>query len=140
MLTAVRQSRAQFREEVMLAKDRFDLPVTCANVAAVENYVSAVDLLLSAWPGTEVLLDRALAADPDFALAHIARGRLSQLQARMPEAKVAAARARALADRVTARERRHIEAIALSVDGAAGEALAVVREHIAEYPRDALPL
>jgi len=124
----------------MLAKDRFDLPVTCANVAAVENYVSAVDLLLSAWPGTEVLLDRALAADPDFALAHIARGRLSQLQARMPEAKVAAARARALADRVTARERRHIEAIALSVDGAAGEALAVVREHIAEYPRDALPL
>ena len=38
------------------------------------------------------------------------------------------------------RERRHIEAIALAVDGAATEALATVRTHAAEYPRDALPL
>ena len=124
----------------MLLKDRFELPVTSVNAAAVADYVTAVDLLLSARPGAEMLLDRALAADPDFALAHIARGRLLQLQARMPEAKAAAARARSLADRVTARERRHLEAIALSIDGAAGEALALVRAHVAEYPRDALPL
>jgi hypothetical protein len=124
----------------MLLKDRFDLPVTCAAVGAVEDYVGAVDLLLAAWPGTETLLDRALAADPDFALAHIAHGRLLQLQARMPEAKAAAARARSLACRATPRERRHIEAIALSINGAGTEALAVVREHAAEYPRDALPL
>ena len=123
----------------MPLKDRFGLPVTCA-AAAVEDYVAGVDLLLSAWPGAEVLLDRAIAADPDFALAHIARGRLMQLQARMPEAKAAAARARSLADRVTARERAHIEAIALSIGGVAGEALAMVRAHVAEYPRDALPL
>ena len=123
----------------MLLKDRFGLPVTCA-AAAVEDYAAGVDLLLSAWPGAEVLLDRAIAADPDFALAHIARGRLMQLQARMPEAKTAAARARSLADRVTARERGHIESIALSIGGVAGEALAMVRAHDAEYPRDALPL
>ena len=102
--------------------------------------MAAVDLLLSAWPGTEARLDRALAADPDFALAHIARARLLQLQARMPEAKAAAARAQSLADRVTPRERRHIEAITLSINGAAGDALATVRAHAAEYPRDALPL
>jgi hypothetical protein len=124
----------------MLLKDRFGLPVTTSSAAAVADYVAAVDLLLSAWPGAEARLDRALAADPDFALAHIARARLLQLQARMPEAKAAAARARSLADRVTARERRHVEAIGLSIDGAAGQALAVVREHVAEYPRDALPL
>jgi len=124
----------------MLLKDRFDLPVTCAAPAAVQDYVTGVDLLLSAWPGAEVLLDRALAADPDFALAHIARARLLQLQARMPEAKAAAADARSRADRVTARERRHIDAIALSINGAAGEALAMVRAHVGEYPRDALPL
>src|SRR6516162_1629656 len=123
----------------MPLKDRFGLPVTCA-AAAVEDYVAGVDLLLSAWPGAEVLLDRALAADPDFALAHIARGRLLQLQARMPEAKAAAMRARSLAHRLTAREHRHIEAIGLSIDGAAGQSLAAVREHVAEYPRDALPL
>jgi tetratricopeptide (TPR) repeat protein len=124
----------------MPLRDRFDLPVTCASAAAVDDYVAAVDLLLSAWPGSEAWLDRALAADPDFALAHIARARLLQLQARMPEAKAAAARAQSLADRVTARERRHIEAITLSINGAAGDALATVRAHAAEFPRDALPL
>jgi hypothetical protein len=125
---------------IMAVKDRFDLPVTCASAAAVEDYVTAVDLLLSAWPGSEARLDRALAADPDFALAHIARARLLQLRARMPEAKAAAACAQSLADRVTARERRHIEAITLLISGAAGDALATVRAHAAEYPRDALPL
>ena len=124
----------------MSLKDRFDLPVTCAAAAAAQDYVTGVDLLLSAWPGAETLLDRALAADPDFALAHIARARLLQLQARMPEAKAAAADARSRADRVTARERRHIEAIALSINGSAGEALAMVDAHVAEHPRDALPL
>ena len=124
----------------MPLKDRFDLPVTCNSAAAVEDYVTAVDLLLSAWPGAEERLDRALAADPDFALAHIARARLLQLQARIPEAKSASARAQSLTDCVTARERRHIEAITLSVNGAAADALATVRAHAAEYPRDALPL
>jgi tetratricopeptide (TPR) repeat protein len=124
----------------MLLKDRFDLPVTCASAAAVEDYVAAVDLLLAAWPGSEARLDRALAADPDLALAHIARARLLQLQARMPEAKAAAAHAQSLTDRVTARERRHIEAITLSINGATADAFAAVRAQAAEYPRDALPL
>jgi hypothetical protein len=124
----------------MLLKDRFELPVTCVSVAAVEDYVAAVDLLLSAWPGAEARLDRALAADPEFALAHIASARLLQLRAKVPDAKEAAARAQSLATRVTARERRHIEAIALSINGAAGDALAMVRAHALEYRRDALPL
>ena len=127
-------------EKAMLLRDRFDLPVTCASSTAVEDYVAAVDLLLSAWPGAEARLDRALAADPDFALAHIARARLLQLRAKVPDAKEAAARAQSLANRVTARERRHIEAIALSINGAASDALAMVRAHASEYPRDALPL
>ena len=38
-------------------------------------------------------LARAIANDPDFALAHIANARLLQLRARMPEATAAAARA-----------------------------------------------
>jgi tetratricopeptide (TPR) repeat protein len=124
----------------MPLKDRFDLPLTCAAAAAVEDYVAAVDLLLSADIGAEELLDRATAADPDFALAHIARARLLQLRACIPEAKEAAARAHSLCDRVTPRERHHIQAIALAINGAATEALAMVRAHASEYPRDALPL
>ena len=78
----------------MSMTDRFDLPVTSASAAAVADYVAAVDLLLSANIGADALLERAIAADPDFALAHIARARLLQLQARMGEAREAAARAR----------------------------------------------
>jgi hypothetical protein len=120
--------------------DRFDLPVTAASAAAVTDYVAAVDLLLSANIGADILLERAIAADPDFALAHIAQARLLQLQARVGEARETAARARALAGPASARERRHIEAIALAIGGAAAEALATVRAHAAEYPCDALPL
>ena len=124
----------------MVTTDRFDLPLTSASAAAVADYIAAVDLLLSANTGADALLDRAIAADAEFALAHIARARLLQLQARMAEARDAAARALALAAGVSARERRHIETIALSVGGAGPEALAMVRAHAAEYPRDALPL
>ena len=84
--------------------DRFGLPLSATSDAAVADYVAAVDLMLSANAGAEALFDRALAADPDFALAHIARARLCQVQARIPEAKTAAAEARALAHRVTPRE------------------------------------
>ena len=101
----------------MAMTDRFDLPVTSASAAAVADYVAAVDLLLSADIGADALLERAIAADPDFALAHIARARLLQLQARMAEAREAAARARVLADHVSARERRHVEAMALAIGG-----------------------
>src|SRR5215469_16640233 len=58
----------------------------------------------------------------------------------MPEAKAEAALARSLVDRVTARERHHIEAITLSINGSAADAFAAVRAQAAEYPRDALPL
>jgi len=126
--------------KAMPLTDRFDLPLTCAAPAAVEDYIAAVDLLLSANIGGEELLDRAIAADADFALAHIARARLLQLRARIPEAKEAAARAQSLCESVTPRERRHVEAIALTINGAAREALAMVHTHATEYPRDALPL
>jgi hypothetical protein len=120
--------------------DRFDLPVTAASAGAVADYVAGLDLLLSANTGADALLDRAIAADPDFALAWIARARLLQLQARVAEAREAAARAQALAARLSARERRHVEAVALAIGGAATEALAAVRLHVEECPRDALPL
>ncbi len=124
----------------MRMTDRFELPVTAASAEAVADYVAAVDLLLSANPGADARLERALAADPDFALAQIARARLLQLQARIGEARAAAERATALAVRASTREQRHVEAIARAIAGDAPGALALVREHAAEYPRDALPL
>lgn len=124
----------------MAHRDRFGLPLTTVSEAAAADYVGAVDLMLSANFGAEALLDRALATDPDFALAHIARARLLQVQARIGEAKEAAATARGLVARVTPREARHIETLALAVDGEGPRALALLEEHVAEYPRDALVL
>src|SRR5690242_17500738 len=100
----------------MPTTDRFGLPLTTESPQAAENYVRAVDLLLSANTGAEALFDAALAADPEFALAHIARARLCQMQARIPEAKEAAAKARGFRDRVSAREQGAIEVIALTID------------------------
>ena len=124
----------------MPLSDRFGLTVTTASPQALMDYVAAVDLILSANTGAEPLLDRALAADPQFALAQIAQARLLQMQTRGAEARAAAAAARALADRVTPRERGHIETVALAIDGDGPAAMRHLEAHIAEHPRDALPL
>src|SRR5215471_9368727 len=124
----------------MTIEDRFGLPLTTASASAVADYTAAVDLMLSANVGAEPLLDRALASDPDFALAHIARARLLQMQSRLPEAKAAATAARALADQLTPRERAHVEIVALSVDGNGPEAMRRLERHVTEWPRDAVPL
>ncbi len=121
-------------------EDRFGLALTTSSEAAAGNYVRALDLMLSANIGGEALLDAALDADPEFALAHIARARLLAVQVRIAEAKAAAQAARALSDRVTAREARHIETVALLIDGKGPRAMAMLEEHVAEFPRDALVL
>jgi tetratricopeptide (TPR) repeat protein len=137
---AAQLAKRRIVEHVMAIKDRFGLPVTAASPRAVEDYTAAVDLILSANAGAEALLDRALAADPDFALAHIACARLLQVQTRGSEARAAAAKARALADRLTPRERGHIETVALAVDGDGPAALRRLEAHVEAHPRDALPL
>ena len=124
----------------MPLQDRFGLPLTTASQEAAETYIRAVDLMLTANAGAEPLLDAALSADPDFALAYIARARLCQVQARIPEAKEATAKAHALSDRASAREQGHIETIALAIDGAGAKAVARLETHVTDYPRDALAL
>jgi hypothetical protein len=121
-------------------EDRFGLKLSTKNEAAAADYIVAVDLMLSANDGAEARFDNALTADPDFALAHIAKARLCQVQARIPDAKAEAAMARRLVPQVSPRERRHIETIALAIDGSGPQAMTLLEEHIAEYPRDGLVL
>jgi hypothetical protein len=123
-----------------MVSDRFGYPLTTASEEAARHYVRAVECMLSANFGAADALDAALHADPDFALARAAKARWLQLYLRNPEAKAEAAAARALRDRLTPREVRHVEIIALAVDGAGPRALALLDEHLADYPRDALPL
>ena len=123
-----------------MASDRFGYPLTTASEEAAKHYVRAVDCMLSANFGAADALDAALRADPDFALARAAKARWLQLYMRISEAQAEAAAARALRDRLTPREARHVEIIALAVDGAGPKALALLDQHLADYPRDALPL
>lgn len=123
-----------------MPSDRFGYPLTTASEEAAEHYRHAVELMLSANFGAAEALDAALQADPDFALARVAKARLLQLYLRIPEARAETAAARLLRDRLTPREARHLDIIALAVDSAGPQALALLDEHLAEYPRDAVPL
>jgi len=71
----------------MLA-DRYDLPLSTAYAAARDAYVEGCDLALTLYPGAVEAFDRAIAADPGFALAHAGKA-----QVLMREGTVAAARA-----------------------------------------------
>jgi Tfp pilus assembly protein PilF len=86
-----------------MPKDLWDLPLSTESPRAAEQYILAVEKLLSANVGAEEALGRALAADPGFALAHAARARVLQLRGAMPEARAAAARAVQLAPSATLR-------------------------------------
>lgn len=123
----------------MLA-DRYGLSLSTPSQAARDAYVMGADCILSAVAGARAHLGRALEADPDFALAHIALARTMFLAAQAPQARTAAARARELAMRTTPREQSHVNAIALAIEGKAPDALAATYAHVAQYPRDAMAL
>jgi len=123
-----------------MAQDRYGLALSTTSAAAAAAYVDGVDRFLAARDGAEEGFTRAVAADPGFALAHIGRARSLQLAGRGAEAQAAAAQGRALTSVLDRRERRHVEALALAVAGQGALALALVREHLLEFPRDAMAL
>jgi hypothetical protein len=124
----------------MSFEDRYGLPLTTASAGAAEAYVDGVDRLLSAQPGADRSLERAIEADAGFALAHAALARVRQLRMQGAQARQLAGRARELVGGVTGRERSHVETIARAVEGDAASALAAVIEHCRTYRRDALVL
>lgn len=59
----------------MLA-DRYGLPLSTSSAAAGNAYVDATERALTFYPGALAAYDSAVAADPDFALAHIGRAQV----------------------------------------------------------------
>jgi Tfp pilus assembly protein PilF len=123
-----------------MSEDRYGLPLGSRSPRTVEGYVAAVDAILSGNVGADEALDRALGADPDFALAHAAKARALQMRGAGAEAKAAAARASELARTATPRERGHVAAVSLALGPDLPRALEAAREHLREFPRDALVL
>ena len=123
-----------------MIQDRYGLSLSTSSPAAGRAYVEGVDGLLAARAAPEACFDRAIAADPDFALAHIGQARALQLLGRGALAQAAAARARALGAALDRRERQHVEALALAVGGQGARALTLIRAHLGEFPRDVMAL
>lgn len=120
--------------------DRYGLPLSTSSATAAARYVDGIDVTLSGNAGADELLAAAVAADEGFALAQAALARAEQFRGQVAPARTRAARARALAASLTARERGHVEAIAVAVEGNNARALELVREHVREFPRDAFVL
>jgi hypothetical protein len=114
--------------------------VSTASPDALAWYVRGIDRALAGNAGVQEALERAEQADEGFALAQIALAREAQFRGRVAEARERAARARKLAAGTTRRERQHVEAIAVAIDGNPPRSLELVRAHLDEFPRDAYVL
>ncbi|HZR89139.1 MAG TPA: tetratricopeptide repeat protein [Bradyrhizobium sp.] len=122
-------------------QDRYGLPLSTSSADAAAAYREGVDLMFSAWTGAAEAFERAIALDPDFALAHISRARLHTFYQQGDVARAKAATAReTVARHGTPRERSHVETLALAIEGRGDAAIASVLNHLQEWPRDAVVL
>jgi tetratricopeptide (TPR) repeat protein len=92
------------------------------------------------YPGTIEAFDRAIAADPGFALAHAARAHALLERGDGAAARASMAAANSLTAGLSAREASHIAFFGLLVDGDAEGALSAVYAHLETWPRDAVVL
>jgi len=112
--------------------------VTAASAQALGAYERAVDAHLHACPGVAQALEEAIAADPDFVLAHALRALWLQMFGRIDEARAALGRAEAGAAGTSAREQSYVALVSAIVGGRAPEALARVQQHAQRFPTDVL--
>jgi len=123
-----------------MLRDRYGLAVSTTVAAARDAYIEGVDLLLTVYPGAASAFDRAIAADPGFALAHIGKARAFQLAGDLASMRDSLGAARVLSDGGSARDLSHIDVFRHLFAGQAVAALAAIRVHVDTWPRDALVL
>jgi len=121
----------------MLA-DRYDLALTTASAAARDAYVQASGLALTFYPGAVEAYDRAIAADPGFALAHAGKAQVLLRQGDVGAARAALTAAKRLASDVSEREASHIGFFDLVFAGRTEAAIAALYAHLTAWPRDSL--
>ena len=121
-------------------RDAYDLPLTTESRAAVDAHDRGVRSLLGFGADAIDCFRQAVAADPQLVLARAALAVALYLDEQIPAARAEVERAvadgTARAASLTPRERRHLEALRLFVGGRGNDAIAVMREVLAEFPRD----
>ena len=119
-------------------KDRYGMTLSTNSPDAADRWQEGIDLLLAQAYGAEEKLQEAIDLDEGFAVAHGCLAFLHMTRARPDQARESVKRGLDLVDGITDRERRHIEAVSLWANGKGPDALGLVKEHLAEYPRDAV--
>ncbi len=118
--------------------DRYGLPLSTSSETARDAFVLGCDRALTLYPGAIDAFDRAIAADPGFALAHAGKAQVFMREGNVAAAREALATAREMANGLTTRESSHIAFFDLAFAGRTDDAIAALHVHLAEWPRDAL--
>jgi Flp pilus assembly protein TadD len=120
--------------------DRYDLPLSTASSPARDAYVQGCEAKLTMYPGAIEAFDRAIEADPRFALAHTARAHALLERGDTAAARQSIAKANAVVPNLPAREAGHIAYFALLIAGDTETALTALPTHLEAWPRDAVLL
>ncbi|MGH2782887.1 MAG: tetratricopeptide repeat protein [Thermoleophilaceae bacterium] len=123
-----------------MLRDAYGLAVSTTSRPAVDAYDRGVRALLGFGADTIERFREVLATDPDFVLGRAALAVALYLDEQIPggraEMERATADGSAQAATLTARERRHLEALGLFVGGRSNDAIALMKEILVEFPRD----
>ena len=121
-----------------MLNDRYGNALSTSSDTARDAYVEGVDLALAGNYGALEAFTRAVEADDAFALGHAGVARAAQISAQGAQAQSAMARAEGLAENASSREQSHIAAMSRLIGGDAPGALAAMRAHSEDHPRDVL--
>ena len=121
-------------------QDRFGMTLSTSSTASVDAWQDGIDRLLSQNHAPDLKFQEAIDLDEGFALAHGCLAYWYQQRARPEEARETIKQALALASGVTRRERQQIEAVSFWIKGQGRDSIALIKVHLAEFPRDGLLL
>lgn len=118
--------------------DRYGLALSTASTVVRDAYVQASDLALTFYPGAAEAYDRAIAADPGFAMAYAGKAQVLMRQGDVAAARAALGAAKNVAAGSSEREASHIGLFELVFAGRTDAAIAALYAHLNAWPRDAL--
>jgi Tfp pilus assembly protein PilF len=120
--------------------DRCGLFLSTTSSVARDAYVEGCEAKLTMYPGAIEAFDRAIAADPGFALAHAAKAHALLERGNAAASRASMATANSLTPSLSAREASHVAFFGMLVAGDAEGALSAVHAHLRAWPRDAVVL
>lgn len=120
--------------------DRYELPLSTVSSDARNTYVLGCEAKLTMYPGAIEAFDRAIVADPAFALAHTAKAHALLERGEVSTARASMAAANSLTAGLSEREVSHVAFFDLLVRGDAERALAALLVHLNAWPRDTVVL